>query len=346
MATVIDPAEAVTTKTAAPQVNPAETPAQTDKSQGDVTRTSFPISEVFDEVPWDIKVCMTLAVAVPLVGSIGASVLLWQYGWMGWEYVAMLLGGWLVTELGITVGFHRLMSHRSFETFRIVRIFWMIMGALSVQGSPLVWSAVHRRHHELSDKDGDPHSPHLHGDGWWNAMRGLVYSHMGWLFSRHWAHPQFDRYVPDLLEDKLLVAVDKIYYVFVAASLAIPAAIGYAIDGGFGAVMGVLWGGLVRVFVSHHVTWSINSVCHVFGKREYESKDLSRNNVIFGVLAQGEGWHNNHHAFPSSARHGLKWWQFDMSWIIIRTMKAIGLAWNVKLPDPRALEAKRLSPAK
>lgn len=308
--------------------------------------------ELHPKADLSTKIVMLNAVIWPLVGCIIAAVMLTRYGWMGgggWSYVSMVVFGWIITSLGITVGFHRLMSHKSFETYRWVRAFWMIVGSLSVEGSPLVWCAVHRRHHGHSDQEGDPHSPHLHGTSVWGMIKGFCHAQIGWLFTGHWSKPNLEKYVPDLLKDKFLVTVDKFYYLFVVASLLAPAALGYGIEyfaGGnpwFGAWLGFVWGGLVRIFVSHHITWSINSVCHVFGKRHFHSNDHSTNNVICGVLAMGEGWHNNHHAFPSSAKHGLLWYQFDMSWMVIRSMKALGLAWNIRLPSERALESKRIN---
>ncbi|MEY4180138.1 MAG: hypothetical protein RLY70_3712 [Planctomycetota bacterium] len=289
------------------------------------------------------KLYMVAAVVLPPVGLFAGMALAWQHGFMGWSYVAMFVAGWILTASGITIGFHRLITHRSFETHRIVRAFWMMMGALAVQGSPLVWCAVHRRHHSLSDQPGDPHSPHLEGEGFWAAIKGFWFAQVGWLFSGYWASPELERYVPDLLEDRLLVVVNKFYYMWVLVSLAIPSAIGYAIDGPWGALMGVLWGGLARVFFTHHVTWAINSVCHLMGSHDYESGDESRNNPVCAFLAMGEGWHNNHHAFPTSARHGLEWWQFDTSWLVIRTMQMLGLAWNVKVPPQRILDARRVT---
>ncbi len=299
------------------------------------------------------KIVMTIAVVGPFLGVVAAAILLWQYGWMGWPYLAMVIGGWVLTSLGITIGFHRLLSHKSFDTYRGVRAFWMVMGALSVEGAPLIWCAVHRRHHGHSDQDGDPHSPHLCGTGFWAMCKGLWHSQVGWLFTGYWSKPEMERYIPDLIKDKWLTMIDRYYYVFVIASLLIPTMLGVVVewawgDGSrslwFGALLGFIWGGLVRIFWTHHMTWSINSICHVFGKREYHSDDYSTNNPLFAVLSMGEGWHNNHHAFPSSARHGLKWYQFDLSWIIIRTMKMLGLAWNIKLPSERALAARRIKP--
>lgn len=289
------------------------------------------------------KIMMLSAVLIPPLGLIAAMALLWQYGWMGWSYLAMVVAGWLITVCGVTVGFHRLLSHRSFETYGWVKTIWAMVGALSVQGNPLVWCAVHRRHHERSDKEGDPHSPNLHGSGVRGMLKGLWHGQIGWLFSGFWSFPDMKRYIPDLLKQKSLVAVGNCYGLFVVLSLAIPAGIGYLIEGPFGALLGFIWGGLVRVFITHHITWSINSICHVFGQRPYDAGDQSTNNFVCGVLALGEGWHNNHHAFPSLAKFGFRWWQFDFSWWVIQTMRVLGLAWNVKTPTPDLLESKARS---
>ncbi len=297
------------------------------------------------------KVAMLTAVVLPFLGCFVAAAVLWQYGWMGWSYLAMVVLGWALTSLGITIGFHRLLSHKSFETYRWVRAFWTLLGSLSVEGAPLVWCAVHRRHHGHSDQDGDPHSPNLHGPGLLGFLKGFWHGQVGWLFSGYWSKPELEKYIPDLSKDRLLLWVNQYYYLFVFTSLGIPTVCGYFIEyyfGGesanpwFGALLGFLWGGLVRIFLTHHMTWSINSVCHIFGKRQFKSGDNSTNNLVCAILTMGEGWHNNHHAFPSSARHGLMWYQLDMSWIIIRTMQMVGLAWDVKLPSKRAVEARRI----
>jgi stearoyl-CoA desaturase (delta-9 desaturase) len=286
---------------------------------------------------------MGTAVVVPVLGVLLAAALLWRWGFMGWLFVALLVGGWLLTGSGITVGFHRLLTHRSFDTYRWLRLLWMGIGALAVEGSPLVWCAIHRRHHELSDRTGDPHSPHLYGERPLDMLRGLWHAQTGWLFTGYWTQPELNRYVPDLLADPALVLVDRLYYLFVIASLALPTLIGGLATWSWkGALLGLLWGGLVRIFITHHITWSINSLCHVFGHKEFEAHDQSRNNWLCGLLGLGEGWHNTHHAFPTSARHGLAWWQFDFSWFIIRTLEVAGLAWNVRLPTEQALNAKRL----
>lgn len=232
----------------------------------------FPI-----EAPMAQKVAMLLAVTLPFAAVILGIVLLWQRGFMGWLYLSMLLVGWALTGLGITVGFHRLLTHRSFDTYRGIRAFWMFLVCFSVEGSPLTWCAVHRRHHQYSDQHGDPHSPHLAGKGWLGYFRGLWHSHSGWLFTGIWSHPEMQRYIPDLLADPLLVKLDKLYGVWILLSFIIPTAIAWLVTGTLeGAALGLLWGGFVRVFITHHVTWSINSICHVMGQREYISGDHSQ----------------------------------------------------------------------
>ncbi|MCH7726635.1 MAG: acyl-CoA desaturase [Planctomycetes bacterium] len=290
------------------------------------------------------KLLIVVAVALPFLGCIAAITLMWFAGWMSWLYLGLFLGGWIITALGITIGFHRLLSHRSFESPSWVRAFWTSLGSIAGQGPPLVWCAMHRKHHERSDQPGDPHSPHQHGEGFWKSIGGFIHSHMGWLFTVGWNTKQTQRYVPDLLKDRVLVGINRYYFFWILLGLVVPAAIGFLIDGGWqGALLGLLWGGLARMFFLHHITWSVNSVCHVFGRRDYESADLSTNNFLIGLLAHGEGWHNNHHAFPTSARHGLKWWQFDLSWLVIRGMQFCGLARKVITPSRTAMAAKRLS---
>jgi stearoyl-CoA desaturase (delta-9 desaturase) len=192
---------------------------------------------------------------------------------------------------------------------------------MSVQGPLLRWVAVHRRHHVHSDGEGDPHSPHGHGGGIRGVIVGFWHAHLGWMFEAH--HPDLARYVRDLNTDRLIRVASKLFIVWAI-------------------FLGFLWGGLVRIFLVHHATWSINSVCHLWGRQPFDGDDESRNNFICGILGFGEGWHNNHHSFPSSARHGLRWWQIDMSFMLIRLMERLGLAWNVRLPSPGSLDAKRL----
>jgi stearoyl-CoA desaturase (delta-9 desaturase) len=237
----------------------------------------------------------------------------------------------LSTAVGITVGFHRLFTHGSFKTHPVVQFTLAVLGSMAVQGPLLQWVATHRRHHQHSDADGDPHSPHLHGQGFLGLLKGVWHAHLGWIFDAD--PPDLDHYVRDLRQSRSARTASVLFVVWVAVGLLIPAALGLVLTGTWmGALGGFVWGGLARIFLVHHITWSINSVCHVWGGRPYRTTDQSRNNLIFGVLALGEGWHNNHHAFPTSARHGLRWWQIDMSYWIIRALEFVGLAWNIRLP--------------
>jgi stearoyl-CoA desaturase (delta-9 desaturase) len=279
-----------------------------------------------------------LGVVLPLGGLIAAIVLLWGWGFR-WTDLGLLVGMYLATAFGITVGFHRLFTHRSFETTPIVKMIFAILGCMAIEGPMLRWVAMHRRHHQHSDDENDPHSPHHHGHGIKGQLIGLFHAHVGWIFEKH--PEDLNRYVADLNRDKLLRRTSKTWYIWGALGLMLPALIGGLIGMSWsGVLLGFLWGGLARVFLVHHITWSINSVCHLWGTRPYDSGDESRNNFVFGVLGMGEGWHNNHHAFPTSARHGLRWWQIDVSYWVIRAMEVVGLAWKVRLPDPERMAGK------
>jgi stearoyl-CoA desaturase (delta-9 desaturase) len=280
------------------------------------------------------------AILLPFAGLLAAILLLWGWGF-SWTHLFILVGMYLATGLGITVGYHRLFTHKSFETIPAVKFILGVLGSMAVEGPVFKWVAQHRRHHQHSDADQDPHSPHLHGEGFRGLLKGLWHSHVGWVFDRD--SPGLSRYVADLASSRMLWAVSRMFPLWAVAGLMIPTALGGVITLSWkGALLGFLWGGLVRIFMVHHVTWSINSVCHLWGSRPFRSHDESRNNAVFGVLAMGEGWHNNHHAFPTPARHGLRWWQFDLSYYVIRLMELVGLAWRVKVPAAEALEAKRL----
>lgn len=293
--------------------------------------------------PLSHKIVMLGVTGFPAMGLIAAIALCWAWGFMGWFYLALMIGGWIISGLGITVGFHRLLTHRSFETYGPIRAMFALMGSLSIEGEPAVWCAMHRRHHRHSDQEGDPHSPYVDEGRTFKLLGGLWHAQLGWLFTSWWTRPELERFVPDLLKDPWVMAINRTFNFWVAVSLITPTVLGYLWEGSWrGAVLGLIWGGLVRVLMTHHITWSINSICHVFGSREYDSGDRSTNNLLCGLLGHGEGWHNNHHAFPTSARHGLKWWQFDFSWIVIRSLQFVGLAWNVRLPSKTALDAKRL----
>jgi stearoyl-CoA desaturase (delta-9 desaturase) len=277
------------------------------------------------------------ALAIPFLGLVAALVFLWGWGF-GWVDFGLLVGGYALTAVGVTVGFHRLFTHRSFETSRVVQFVLAVLGSMAVQGSVLKWVAFHRRHHQHSDTPDDPHSPHHQGRGVLGVLRGFWHAHIGWAFR---ADPEdLDRYAKDLRRNRTVRVASALFPLWIVLGLAIPAVLGGVITGTWmGAVLGLIWGGLVRIFLVHHVTWSVNSLGHLWGRRPYPSGDHSRNNFVLGVLALGEGWHNNHHAFPTSARHGLRWWQIDLSYYLIRALALLGLAWKVRLPADEALAA-------
>jgi stearoyl-CoA desaturase (delta-9 desaturase) len=271
-----------------------------------------------------------VAVVVPFFGLATAGVLLWGWGF-SWVPLALMLGMYALSGLGITVGFHRLFTHRSFETGPVVRFVLAALGSMALEGDLLHWVALHRRHHQHSDEHGDPHSPHLHGQGFLGLLAGLWHAHVGWIFQPDPSN--LPEYVKDLREDGAARVAGRLFLLWVALGLLLPAALGGLLTGTWtGVLLGLLWGGLARIFLVHHVTWSINSVCHLWGTQPFRVRDHSRNNVVFGVLGLGEGWHNNHHAFPTSARHGLRWWQLDVGYWVIRGLALLGLAWKVRLP--------------
>ena len=293
----------------------------------------------YEKVSLMVQIANLVVVIVPFLGLIAAMLLLWGRGF-SWIQLGLMLGMYVVTVLGVTVGYHRLFTHKAFETSAPVKAILALFGSMAIEGPLFKWVATHRRHHQCSDAENDPHSPHLHGHGFIGFVKGLWHAHCGWLFEPH--SPGLQKYVADLAASPMLRAMSALFPLWLLVSLLVPTVLGGLFTMSWmGALLGFLWGGLARVFLVHHVTWSINSVCHLWGGRPYRSSDESRNNIVFGVLALGEGWHNNHHAFPTSARHGLAWWQIDISYIVIRTMEVLGLAWKVRVPGASALAAKR-----
>ncbi len=258
-----------------------------------------------------------------------------------WSDILVFVIMYVLTGLGVTVGFHRYLTHRSFKTGKAVRATFGILGSAAIEGPVISWVADHRKHHAFSDKEGDPHSPHVgHEGGWRGALRGLAHAHMGWLFI-HTERGAKRRYAPDLMDDPVIGFIDRTFLVWALGGLAVAFALGYAIGGTLSAALtGLLWGGGVRMLVVHHVTYSINSLCHFFGHRRFETDDESRNLLWLVPLSFGESWHNNHHAFPTSASHGLKRWALDPSWLTIRGLEATGLAWDVVRVDPARIERK------
>jgi stearoyl-CoA desaturase (delta-9 desaturase) len=237
---------------------------------------------------------------------------------------------YLATGLGITVGFHRHLTHRAFATRRPVRALLAVLGSAAIEGPVISWVADHRKHHAFADVEGDPHSPHVgHGRGWRGTAAGLLHAHVGWLFV-HTQRGSRRRYAPDLLADPLIMWIDRTFVVWALGGLAAAFGLGCAIGGSaMGGVRGLLWGGAVRMLVLHHVTYSVNSLCHFFGRRRFATPDHSRNVLWLALPSLGESWHNNHHAFPTSAAHGLRWWELDISSLVIRGLARVGLAWDV-----------------
>ncbi len=260
-----------------------------------------------------------------------------------WRDLAILAVLYVVTTFGVTVGLHRLFTHRSFKTGPRTRFVWAVLGSMAIEGPIISWVADHRKHHACSDQEGDPHSPHHEfGDGAWGRLKGLFHAHVGWLFI-HTQRGSKERFAPDLLKDPVVSFVNRTFFFWAILSLLIPFALGYALGGTLDAALAAfLWGGAVRVFLLHHATYSINSICHTFGSRPYDTGDESRNFGLLAIPTMGEAWHNNHHAFPTSARHGLRGWQPDPSAALITGMEKVGLAWDVvRIPaDKQAARAR------
>jgi stearoyl-CoA desaturase (delta-9 desaturase) len=264
-------------------------------------------------------------------------------GALRWSDLLVLAILYSLTGLGVTVGFHRLFAHRSFRTGSGLRFALGALGSAAIEGPLIEWVSNHRKHHQLSDEPGDPHSPHHHGAGLAGALRGLLHAHVGWIL-RGDAASTPERYAKDLLDDPVARTVDRLFALWLVAGLALPFALGAALTGTLaGALTGLLWGGAVRIFLLHHATFSINSLCHFFGRRPYHTGDESRNLGWLALPTFGEAWHNNHHAFPASARHGQTRVQLDPSWCVIASLARFGLAWDVVGVSSARRLAKRSS---
>ncbi len=290
------------------------------------------------------RVANVLVTVVP-VGLVGWAAWRAWGGALRWPDLVALALTYLLTGLGVTVGFHRLLTHRSFKTHPALRGILAALGSAAVEGPVIEWVSNHRKHHQFSDQPGDPHSPHVdHGHGWSGALRGLFHAHLGWIFNDE-ALADEQRYGKDLLADPVVRFVDRTFVVWVLAGFAFPFGVGYVLSGTIaGALTALLWGGAVRMFLLHHATFSINSLCHFFGRRGFVTDDESRNLAWLALPTLGEAWHNNHHAFPTSARHGLRWWQIDLSAWFIAALERAGLAWDVVEID-RGRQMAKAAPA-
>src|SRR5258707_5048352 len=283
------------------------------------------------------------AVVVPFIATLAAIALLWN-SLVNPADLAIAVVMYLLTAIGIPVGFHRLLTHRSFQTSKPIEYAFAVLGSMAVQGPAISWVADHRKHHAHTDEEGDPHSPHVgHDGGVRGVLAGLWHAHSGWLMSTQ-GRADWKRYAPDLYEDHGMRSISRHFVPLVVGSLAIPALAGWLVSGTLvGAATGLLWGGLVRIFFVHHVTWSVNSVCHFLGSRRFDTDDRSTNVFWLALPSLGESWHHNHHAFPRSAVHGLKRWELDPSALIIGAMEKLGLARNViRISPQRQAERARL----
>ncbi len=293
-----------------------------------------------EQLRFQKRVTLIMTVA-PLAAVAVAIWQLWGTGITPLDFW-LFLGFYAVAGLGISVGYHRLFTHRSFHAATPVKVGLAIAGSLAIEGDPISWSATHRRHHAYADRHGDPHSPHLaQAAGFKGVMLGLWHAHVGWLFDAEKTDATV--WTADLIADPAVKKVSDKFVWILVASFVLPPIIGGLVTMSFtGALTAFLWGSLVRIFLLHHVTWSINSICHFFGKEAYRAKDESRNVWALSPISFGESWHNNHHAFPWSARLGLRAWQIDPGWYLIVALRSVGLVGKVKVPTVEQREAKRL----
>jgi stearoyl-CoA desaturase (delta-9 desaturase) len=289
------------------------------------------------------RILVGVFVAVPLLAVLVAIPVAWGWG-IGWTELTLAVVFYLVVAHGITIGFHRYFTHGSFKASRPMKIALAIAGSMAIEGPVVRWVADHRKHHAHSDAEGDPHSPWAYGDTPWALTRGLLHAHTGWLFDVE--QTPLQRYAPDLLKDKDIVRVSRLFPLWVAVSLLLPAVLGGLITWSWtGAVLSFFWATLVRVALAHHVTWSINSVCHVWGKRPFKARDRSGNVAWLAILSAGESWHNLHHSDPTCARHGVLRGQIDSSARLIAIFEKFGWVSDVRWPKPERLAARRVQPA-
>ncbi len=287
------------------------------------------------------RIATGIVTAAPILAL---GLVVWQVwgDFLRWSDVIVFVIMYLATGLGITVGFHRYFTHRSFKTSKPMRATLAVLGSAAIEGPIISWVADHRKHHTFADQEGDPHSPHVdHGVGFRGAFKGLLHAHVGWLFI-HTQRGLRRRYARDLVEDPIVNFVDRKFLLWAIGGLVAAFALGWAIGGSvYAGLTGLLWGGAVRMLVVHHVTFSINSLCHFFGRRRFETDDESRNLLWLAPFSFGESWHNNHHAFPTSAEHGMRKWEIDPSALLIRGMEKVGLVWDVVRVDRERQESRR-----
>jgi stearoyl-CoA desaturase (delta-9 desaturase) len=287
-----------------------------------------------------ILVALWAFVVIPFLAVLAAIPVAWGWG-LTWLDVVLALAMYVIGGFGIGVGFHRYLTHGSFKATRWLRVALTLAGSTAIEGAPTQWVADHRRHHAYSDREGDPHSPWRYGESIWGLTKGLFYAHMGWLFHRELSNRE--RFAPDLVADKDIRRIDKLFAPIVLASVLLPAAIGGLVTWSWAGMFGAFfWAGLVRIAILHHVTWSINSVCHVYGERPFTTRDGDKASNFWplAILSFGESWHNLHHADPTCARHGVLPGQIDMNARMIWIFERFGWASEVRWPKADRVRAK------
>lgn len=290
--------------------------------------TDINIFTEYNISPLKQKIASYSTIFIPLIMT-GVAIYFWEYVTPVDIFVFVLM--YILSGLGVTIGFHRFFAHRSFKCARWMQYVFLILGSMAVQGSPIYWVANHRKHHRFTDKEEDPHTPIFEDKSLKGRIYSFYHSHIGWIMKG--SDVSYNRYAPDILHDPKLYKLSHIFILWVALGFLIPGVIaGLWTQSWMGFWMGILWGGFVRTCALQQVTYSINSICHLFGKKTYEQANESRDNWLFAILALGEGWHNSHHRFPTSARQGLKTWQFDFSYCVIIVLYKMGLVWELKLP--------------
>ena len=292
---------------------------------------------------WLYRILAALTIGIPLIGAAYGGWLFWQEG-ISLLDLGVFAVMYFATVLGVELGYHRYLSHRTIKTTPFLTTLLTILGSMAGHGPAVWWIALHRRHHQYSDHDGDPHSPRLHGEDFWGRVQGGWHSHIGWMFQPEHTAAHAAHYARDLLLDRNIQWVDRLYPVWMLLGLALPAAIGGLVTGTMhGALTGFVWGGVVRLFLGQHALWwGIVTFCHCWGPRPFRSNDDSTNSLLVAILMLGDGWHNNHHAFPNSAKVGFTWWQIDPTWWVVAGLQRVGLMWDVKVPSEQMIEAKRI----
>jgi stearoyl-CoA desaturase (delta-9 desaturase) len=273
----------------------------------------------------NLKAVVLILVVAPLLCVVAAVILAWNRYVFPSDLALMALF-FVFAQIGVTIGYHRMLTHQGFEAPQWLRFLLLSLGTTAFEGGPAQWTATHIKHHAHSDEEDDPHSP----------LAGFWHAHIGWLFHLKNYAP-VSTYAPHLLQDPVVMFMERWWYPFAFTSVVLP-----LLAGGW---TGLIWGAGVRIFLTTHITYSVNSICHTFGRRDFDTTDESRNNWIVGLLAFGEGWHNNHHAFPRSAFHGMRWWQFDLSGLIIRFLESVGLVWNVQRVTAEASSQQKIRAA-